>query len=181
MLVGIMGFPLTEAPSIHVPRPHGRYLSGAELEAVAASVSAQPEHWRGLVRADSEQRVYEKLVDDDHLAVWLICWMDGHDTGFHDHDRSSGAVTVVQGKLREEQLRFGAPPATRVVGAGEAFGFEATDIHRVVHAEGEPAVSVHAYSPPLDRMGSYVVEEGGALRRQSLGGGDELRPLAAAG
>ena len=50
----------------------------------------------------------------------------------------------------------------------------------MVHAEGEPAGSVHAYSPPLERMGSYVVEPGGALRRQSLGGADELRPLAAA-
>jgi hypothetical protein len=30
-------------------------------------------------------------------------------------------------------------------------------------------------------MGSYVVEPGGALRRQSLGPGDELRPPAAAG
>jgi predicted metal-dependent enzyme (double-stranded beta helix superfamily) len=165
--------------SIH--RPHGRDLSGSELRAVVASVGADPALWAGLVRADPEQRVYEEILGDRHLAVWLICWMDGHDTGFHDHDRSSGAVTVVRGALREERLRFGAPPASQVVGAGQAFEFEATDIHRVVHAGGEPAVSVHAYSPPLDRMGSYVVEPGGALRRQSLGGTDELRPLAAAG
>ena len=75
----------------------------------------------------------------------------------------------------------GAPPASQILyRAGQTIEFEATDIHRVVHADGEPAVSVHAYSPPLDRMGSYVVEPGGALRRQSLGGADELRPLAAA-
>jgi len=168
-------------PPLSPQRPHGRYLSGAELEAVAASVGAEPELWRNLVRADRDQRVYESLLEDEYLAVWLICWMDGHDTGFHDHDRSSGAVAVVQGALREERLRFGAPPATEVVAAGQAFDFAATDIHRVVHAAGEPAVSVHAYSPPLDRMGSYVVEPGGALRRQSLGAGEELRPLGATG
>jgi predicted metal-dependent enzyme (double-stranded beta helix superfamily) len=165
---------------VFVDRPRGRDLSGAELRAVSTSVGARPELWRELVRADPEQRVYEQLLADDHLAVWLICWMDGHDTGFHDHDRSSGAVTVVHGELREERLRFGAPPSSHIYGSAQTIEFEATDIHRVVHAGGEPAVSVHAYSPPLDRMGSYLVEEGGALRRQSLGGTDELRPLAAA-
>src|SRR3954454_15895026 len=115
-------------------RPHGRCLSGAELEAVAASVAEQPEHWRHRVRADAEQRVYGSLLEDQYLAVWLICWMDGHDTGFHDHDRSSGAVAVVQGALREERLRSGAAPASEVVHAGQAFDFQATDIHRVVHA-----------------------------------------------
>jgi predicted metal-dependent enzyme (double-stranded beta helix superfamily) len=161
-------------------RPHGRDLSGAELRAVANSIGNQPELWRVLVRADPGQRVYEQLHADRHLAIWLICWMEGHDTGFHDHDRSSGAVTVVRGELCEERLRFGAPPASQIYRAGQTIEFEATDIHRVVHAGGEPAVSVHAYSPPLDRMGSYVVENGGALRRQPLGGADELRPLAAA-
>jgi predicted metal-dependent enzyme (double-stranded beta helix superfamily) len=169
------------ATDLAPPRPHGRYLSGAELQAVTTSVAEQPGHWRHRVRGDAEQRIYESLLEDQYLAVWLICWMHGHDTGFHDHDRSSGAVTVVQGALREERLRFGAPPASEVVPAGQAFEFQATDIHRVVHDAGEPAVSVHAYSPPLERMGSYVVEPGGALRRQSLGAGDELRPLAAAG
>jgi len=42
-----------------------------------------------------------------------------------------------------------------------------------------PAVTLHVYSPPLWRMGAYVVEEGGALRRQSLSYAEELRPLAA--
>ena len=28
----------------------------------------------------------------------------------------------------------------------------ASDIHRVLHAGGEPAVTIHAYSPPLLRI-----------------------------
>jgi hypothetical protein len=50
-------------------RPHGRDLSGAELHAVADSVGKQPELWRDLVRADPEQRVYEQLLSDSHLAI----------------------------------------------------------------------------------------------------------------
>jgi len=46
--------------------------------------------------------------------------------------------------------------------------------------DGErPAVTVHAYSPPLWRMGAYEIEPGGALRRHSISYAEELRPLSA--
>jgi hypothetical protein len=106
--------------------------------------------------------------------------MDGHDTGFHDHDISSGAFTVVQGCLREERLRFGAPPSAVSLEEGGSVSFGPSDIHRVVHEGDVPAVSIHAYSPPLMRMGSYVLQEGGALLRRPLGPVEELRPLVAA-
>ena len=40
-------------------------------------------------------------------------------------------------------------------------------------------VSVHAYSPPLWRMGTYVVEADGTLRRESISYAEELRPVDA--
>ena len=52
--------------------------------------------------------------------AWLICWSDDHDTGFHDHDLSSGAVAVVAGTVAEDRLALGGPPVTREFGAGEA-------------------------------------------------------------
>ena len=72
---------------------------------------------------------------------------------------------------------LGAPPASRVVAAGGAFSFEASDIHRVSHAGAEPAVTLHAYSPPLWRMGTYEVQPGGRLLRHSVCYAEELRPL----
>jgi predicted metal-dependent enzyme (double-stranded beta helix superfamily) len=159
-------------------RPHGRDLTREELRAVAASIGACPELWEGSVRHDRFQRVYEELVTDDYLAIWMICWSEGHDTGFHDHDGSAGAVSVMRGHLREERLRIGGPPSVVELGPGSAFDFESTDIHRVVNPGGEPAVSIHAYSPPLRGMGSYVIEPTGALRRHTLAKGTELRPLA---
>ena len=38
------------------------------------------------------------------------------------------------------------------------------------------SVSVHAYSPPLWRMGQYRVDDDGTLKRVSLSYADELRP-----
>jgi predicted metal-dependent enzyme (double-stranded beta helix superfamily) len=103
--------------------------------------------------------------------------MDDHDTGFHDHDLSSGAVAVVGGAVAEDRLLLGAPPVTRHFAAGEAFHFSAADIHRVRHTGAAPAVTIHAYSPPLWRMGSYEILPGGELRRHALSYAQELRPL----
>ena len=106
---------------------------------------------------------------DEHVSAWLICWMDDHDTGFHDHDVSSGAVAVVAGRAsREERLRWAGRRTHASFGAGEVFDFTAADIHRVRHAGGAPAVTLHAYSPPLWRMGAYVVEpDGGCAATRS--------------
>jgi hypothetical protein len=41
-------------------------------------------------------------------------------------------------------------------------------------------VTIHAYSPPLWRMGAYEVLPTGELRRWSLSYAEELRPLRAA-
>jgi quercetin dioxygenase-like cupin family protein len=114
------------------------------------------------------ERYSERLALTADMEIWLIHWEDGHDTGFHDHDRSGGSVMVVSGAVREDRLVVGGPPTTRIVRAGESFSFEPSDIHRVVHLEGSPAVTIHAYSPPLQAMGAYEVSEEGRLRRTSL-------------
>src|ERR1039458_5436039 len=108
-------------PFSSLPRPRGRELSGPELEAFVADLADRPELWIHLVKHDSCQRVYEELLSDDHVTVWLICWMDNHDTGFHDHDVSAGAVAVVSGAVREERLAIGGPPRDRVFAAGRTF------------------------------------------------------------
>ena len=105
--------------------------------------------------------------------------MEDHDTGFHDHDLSCGAVGVVDGAVREDRLVLGGDTATRVARAGETFTFSAADIHRVLHEGDAPAVTLHAYSPPLWRMGAYEVGDAGELRRHSVSYAEELRPLSA--
>jgi Cysteine dioxygenase type I len=153
---------------------------GAELVEVVQRLAAEPSRWAHLVEHDPRRRVYEELLRDDELAVWLICWMREHDTGFHDHDLSSGAVAVVSGEVAEDRLVLGGAPVTLRFARGEAFHFEASDIHRVRHAGNAPAVTIHAYSPPLWRMGSYEILPGGELRRHALSYAEELRPLAGA-
>ena len=168
---------MTQAFS-HVPRPHRRNLCGEELEAFVNELAGRPELWIGHVRHHRTRRAYKELFSDHYLTAWLICWMEDHDTGFHDHDISCGAVSVVSGCVREERLALEGPPTNSLVRAGESFNFSAADIHRVRHAGDSPAVTLHVYSPPLLSMGAYVVEEDGRLTRQTVPSSEELRPLA---
>ena len=165
-----------------IVRPHGRDLTDEELLAVATGIAAQPALWSRHIEHDPTQRTYKQLLRDEHLDVWLLCWSHDHDTGFHDHDLSAGAVAVVSGSVREERLVLGRPPdapISRTAAAGSSFGFGASDIHRVLHAGSEPAVTIHAYSPPLVRMGSYTIEPDGRLRRHAVSHEQELRELSA--
>jgi predicted metal-dependent enzyme (double-stranded beta helix superfamily) len=149
-------------------------LSTAELRDVAAAFAADESAWRPHVLADPSQRTFHALRRDPDVTVWLICWMPGHDTGFHDHDGAAGAVAVVQGAVTEERLRLDGPRPV-VYRAGQALEFGPADIHRVAHAEGAPAITVHAYSPELRRMGAYVQSPDGVLLRHALDEDVELR------
>ena len=153
-----------------------RDLTQAELEALAAAVAQQPESWAHHVAFDGEDRVYASLHRDAHVDLWLLCWTPGNDTGWHDHDVSSGAVAVVSGELVENNLTLADGARETRVGAGRVFSFGPDHIHRLngaVHG----SISVHAYSPPLWRMGQYAVNDAGVLRRVSLSYADELRPM----
>jgi len=156
---------------------HREDLDAAALTKLVQGLAGRPDLWRHLVSHRADSRTYEQLHRDDHVAVWLICWMNDHDTGFHDHDLSAGALSVVRGSVREERLVLGGAPASRTLSAGQSLAFAASDIHRVSHAGTEPAVTLHAYSPPLWRMGAYEVSTDGTLRRHSMSYAEELRPL----
>ena len=154
-----------------------RDLDRAALRAVVSDLAGRPAAWRPLVAHDAERRRFEQLWRDEHLDVWVISWMYGHDTGFHDHDVSQGAVAVVAGAILEERLVLGGPPLPRRHAAGAVFDFDASHVHRMRQDSPEPAVSIHAYSPPLWRMGAYAVAADGSLRRASISYAEELRPV----
>ena len=155
-------------------------LDRTELRALVAEIAADPAQWRALVRHTSAERTFEQLWRDEHVDVWVISWMRGHDTGFHDHDVSCGAVAVVVGEIVEERLALGGAPRELLHRAGDVFDFDASHVHRMRQVLDAPAVSIHAYSPPLWRMGTYVVEPDGTLRRESISYAEELRPVVAA-
>ena len=130
---------------------------------VATEVRAGLHH----VPIDSDRRWYRRLRDDGVVDVWLIGWATGQATELHDHGDSLGALTVVSGVLAEH--RWAAHRGgirSRQLCAGRSQGFRVGHVHDVVNTGVAPAVSVHAYSPPLSVMSYYALDPGApALRR----------------
>jgi hypothetical protein len=150
-------------------------LTLEELERFTAELAAAPERWRHHVRHTGEVRVYEQIWDDEDVNAWVICWSEDQDTGFHDHDESAAGIAVVAGRVREDRLRLGGAPLSRQFGSGTTFMVAPVAIHRVLHAGHGPAVTIHAYSPPLRRTGAYRVSDDGELERESQPFEVELR------
>lgn len=151
-------------------------LTLAALERVVARVADRRALWEPHVDRTSPHRMYASLHRDARVDVWAILWRPGNDTGWHDHDVSSGAVRVVEGVLTERELSLGGADRHRSYCGGEYFSFDPSRIHRLV-CESACAISIHAYSAPLWRLGQYSVDAAGALHRVSVTYADELRPL----
>jgi hypothetical protein len=153
-----------------------RELDTQELRNLANAIAERPELWSHLLNHDPEQRTYTRILHNDNVEAYVICWLEGHDTGYHDHDVSSGALAVVDGQIREDRLTIGGPPLTKLMAGGQATTFDAAAIHRVQHAGAGPAVTIHVYSPPIRQMGQYEFEEGGTLKRYARASDEELKP-----
>lgn len=156
-----------------------RTLGSGELAVLARRIADDRARWAEAIRYDPDRRTYALLHEDEHVTIWLICWGPGHDTGFHDHDVSSAGVALASGTLLDERLTAFGDPIRRRLDTEHGATIEPSEIHRVRHAGGEPAVSIHAYSPPLLRTGAYEVAADGRLLRHAQPGEDALAPVVA--
>ena len=100
--------------------------------------------------------------------------MPGQGTGFHDHYISGVGIAVASGGIREDLLVYGGDDVELHLHAGDTRQGGPGYIHRVRHELGEPAVTIHVYSPRLDWVGQYRLGEDGVIRREVRPGRNEL-------
>ena len=157
-----------------ITTPEQRVLTPRQLAAEVRRLTAAPAEWVARVRLDPEGRWYEQIRVDDALELWLISWLPGQATGFHDHGGANGAFGVVWGELSESVATRGAvTSAANVVAAGEVRSFGPRHVHDVRNSSaGSVAVSVHAYSPPLTAMTRYDLTSGGLVASGKEGAED---------
>ena len=127
-------------------------LSQVLLRQLVQGLAAREHEWLSLVRYDRNRRWYQRLTCDDDHEVWLLSWLPGQQTGLHDPGGSAGAFTVACGTLRERTAPGRRPGPSVAVTLGEVRSFGPWYVHDVINASAQPAVSVHAYSPPLASM-----------------------------
>ncbi len=151
-----------------------RFLNSRQLAAEVRRLTATPAEWVARVRLDPEGRWYERIIAGDGYEVWLISWLPGQSTGFHDHGGSAGAFGVVWGALDECVVpRSGRPALVTRVDAGDVRAFGPRYVHDVRNsAAASVAVSVHAYSPPLSTMTRYDLTPSGLAAAGTEGAGN---------
>jgi hypothetical protein len=136
-------------------------LGPAALRGITRDYAARPDLWTPLLRYGAEHHWSMRVHSDDDVDIWLITWLQQQSTTLHDHGGSSGAFTAVSGRIRE----YLASGREYDVAAGATRSFGARHVHDVYNPYSEPAVSVHAYSPPLREMSYYALAAGGGIER----------------
>jgi hypothetical protein len=129
-------------------------LDLADLTDLVRCTAADESHWRPLVRYAETGRWWTRLSGDDTVDVWLLSWLRDQTTDLHDHGGSRAAFTVVQGALHE--LRPAGEGLTNErIAPGRIQWVAPGVVHDVGNPWTTPAVSIHAYSPPLTSMTYY--------------------------
>jgi len=151
---------------LHAVRASARPQTLRGLTELTRRVAAEVRAGHHPVEIDGAHRWYRRLHADDYLDVWLIGWATEQVTELHDHAGSLGALTVVSGTLVEQRwssLTRGL--RSRRLAPARSAGFPPGHVHDVGNRAEAPAVSVHAYSPPLTAMSYYALTTSGRLRR----------------
>src|SRR3954469_25779381 len=144
-------------PATRVPAVRGRHLSHAELREVVERYAEQVRDGLHVAEFRTDERWHVRIHEDEDVDVWLISWTTEQGTELHDHGGSSGAFTVVDGTLNEHVWSGRGPDAPGLLVSRErherevvAFGPEC--VYDVRNNRTPPALSVHAYSPPIRVM-----------------------------
>jgi mannose-6-phosphate isomerase-like protein (cupin superfamily) len=137
-------------------------LSVDDLALLVRDLADNPAGWQAQVRFGADERWWTRLHSDDTVDVWLLTWVRDTATDLHDHGESAGAFTVVSGVLEEVRPdgSDGQLVTTRLH-EGDVRQIARGTVHDVRSPSRVPAISIHAYSPPLREMTFYEQRDTG--------------------
>lgn len=162
-------------PASRLTVPPGRTVStrstpaprtAVNLAETARRLAGERARWAGLVDFDPISRYYARIAAEPDHEAWLLTWLPGQGTEWHDHGQSAGSFVVLQGQLSERVADLvgdlvgpdRAPQVGQDVGrlrAGQQRTFGRRYVHHVSNEGPDPAVSLHVYAPRLTEMTTY--------------------------
>jgi mannose-6-phosphate isomerase-like protein (cupin superfamily) len=153
-------------------RAYDEPLRRGQLVRLVADLAREANYWQRLVHHEPDRRWWTRLVRHEQVDVWLITWPAQGATDLHDHGNSAAALTVVQGTLEHVLASRTGELSRETLSAGTLLSVEPGAVHDVRNPLAVPAVSIHAYSPPLERM-TYFRPDGSGLEAVRTVHGDQ--------
>jgi len=142
--------------------PSNRLVDEGMLSSIASGLAQVTLPWELRTGDVPAERRYERVLSTVAYDAWVTYWPAGIELDLHDHGGSSGAFSVVAGRLDEDSVVDGQRHTVQLA-AGETVEFGPGHVHAVSNRTLGPATSVHVYSPPLTAMSYYDTEGTGAL------------------
>jgi cysteine dioxygenase len=150
-----------------------RYLDGlreraplAELTATVRPLQVDCADLRDFIRFSAQGYTRNLVRAGTWYHVLVLCWRNGQRSPIHDHAGSSCCVRVLRGTMTETRFEFAPNGHVKAVGScdfppGTVIGSEDIDLHQVSNLQAGTAdlVTLHVYSPPLQRMGTYSLTD----------------------
>jgi cysteine dioxygenase type I len=151
-----------------------RDLDGTcSLADVVEQIAQRPRLWVEHVATERTTRSYVRIFSTDDVEIWILTWPVNTSTALHDHGPSRGAFRVIRGAL-VEQLPMDGFLRHSVVPTGDTRTFGPEHVHDVGNPFGSTAVSVHAYSPPLQTQRYYDYRSGDLIEIAEVPADDRL-------
>ncbi len=143
--------PDLESPALRdLVLPERPLWSPRQLRDLTASIIANDAaRLHAVARYTEPDRWWIRLALTRGVEVWLLTWLPGQGTRPHDHGGAAGSFTVLTGAVTEHHRYPGGPIRVRYLRAGQGIGFGGDRAHVVRNETGQPAATVHAYSPSL--------------------------------
>lgn len=152
--------PTRFAPALRLP------ATAEEARLLLERIIAEPELLGPLSLVRTPRR-YERnfLFGDERMSVWAMTWAPGSATAIHDH-HCSCSFGILSGELVERRFREVAEGRAvqtfeRRRGAGFVACMQPTgpNIHQMLNAGAEEAISIHVYGFDRTRRSSSVDRE----------------------
>ena len=80
--------------------------SPINLSAVATRLADQADLWSPLIKFDPVSRYYARLAAEATFEAWLLTWVPGQGTDWHDHGGSAGPSWSCPGRSPKNTRRW---------------------------------------------------------------------------
>ncbi len=137
-----------------------------ELTALLRRLDLSDDDLAGFLRFDDRHYQRSLVRAGRWYHLWVLCWKNGQRSPIHDHTGSTCGVRVLRGTATVTRFETAPNGHVKATGSedfpvGSVLANRDGDMHQVSNLQAASAelITLHVYSPPLLRMGTYSILE----------------------